>query len=120
MDTLAELSSPLGGRLLTHSELQEAVDSENEATQHRNEHKISGIELVNSCVKQGGAGVGLAEALAAVGLTIARREEVRCLIEMEHMIANKSHVEGTDMELWMEDIEEAVRYLAINKEIVLG
>lgn len=48
------------------------------------------------------------DALQAIGLTITRREEVRCMLEMEHIKANKSQVEGRQMELWMEDIEDAV------------
>ncbi len=61
---------------------------------------------MNAAVRADGR--GLCEALSGLGLRLGRGEERRCLEELLAVRANRSRAEGEDMELWMEDIQEAV------------
>ncbi len=61
---------------------------------------------MNAAVRADGR--GLSEALSGLGLRLGRGEERRCLEELLAVRANRSRAEGEDMELWMEDIQEAV------------
>jgi hypothetical protein len=67
---------------------------------------LKAVEAVNAAVRADGR--GLCEALSGLGLRLGRGEERRCLEELLAVRANRSRAEGEDMELWMEDIQEAV------------
>jgi hypothetical protein len=67
---------------------------------------LKAVEAVNAAVRAEGR--GLCEALSGLGLRLGRGEERRCLEELLAVRANRSRAEGEDMELWMEDIQEAV------------
>ena len=93
------------GNLPTHTQLQELVDEVNNQL-NEDLRRIEAVEAVNAAVRADGR--GLCEALGRLGLQLGRAEERRCLEELLTIRANRSRAEGEDMELWMEDIQEAV------------
>jgi len=99
------------GEVLTHGELQEVVDVVNRAYKQDYE-TVGAVEAVNEALRREG-GVGLCQALRLPGLgldgrSVSSGDEVRYLCELRDIQQNRSRVEGTEMELWLEDIVEAV------------
>jgi len=92
-------------QLIPHPDLQDIIERVNEQST-TSVDRIRTIEGVNRAVLDDGH--GLKEALELLGFTISRREEVRCFQELITIKANRSQMEGGDMELWLEDIQEAV------------
>ncbi len=91
--------------LPSHTQLQDIVDAvNNEYTEDL--RRVEAVEAVNAAVRADGR--GLCEALAGLGLRLGRAEERRCLEELLAIRADRSRMEGQDMELWIEDIHEAV------------
>ncbi|XP_023331982.1 ras GTPase-activating-like protein IQGAP1, partial [Eurytemora carolleeae] len=108
------------GKLLTHSEIQEIIDNVNDQYS-QDIQRLKYIERVNNAVR--GGGEGLVEALEGLGFKISSREEIRCFQELINIQSNKSQIEEREMELWLEDIEEAYRTvqdLASEAESIAG
>ena len=102
------------GEVLTHGELQLAVDRVN-STLDKDIVRLTAVEAVNTALSRGGRGVVEALQLPGLGLEnikIAKCDEVRYIEELQGRLANKSVVEEQGVGLWYEDIVGCVETVA--------
>eukprot|EP00090_Calanus_glacialis_P015045 TRINITY_DN23918_c0_g1_i1.p1 TRINITY_DN23918_c0_g1~~TRINITY_DN23918_c0_g1_i1.p1 ORF type:complete len:1623 (-),score=602.12 TRINITY_DN23918_c0_g1_i1:147-4463(-) len=102
------------GSVLTHGELQLAVDRVN-STLDKDIVRLTAVEAVNTALSRGGRGVVEALQLPGLGLEnirIAKCDEIRYIEELQGRLANKSVLEEEGVGLWFDDIVSSVEAVA--------
>ena len=94
------------GRLLSHGELQEVVDRVN-AGLNKDLSRLGAVQGVNLALERG---EGLWQALKTAGASggVEQGDEMRLIMELRNIQANRSLMETRGEELWWEDILEGV------------